>query len=265
MMNPSRPLHALIVDDERLARKELLYLLRDFSDIKAVGEADSVRCAAQLIDEKRPDVVFLDVQMRGETGFDLLERVEVPFQVVFVTGYDRYAIRAFEINALDYLLKPVRFDRLAEAIRRLVEEMPRNDGEGLAHNNVFFLRFGKRERFVNIDDIVFIRAAGDYSEVITVRGHQVLASNSLKEWERKLPPEQFVRTHRSTIVNLAYVEAVMPTTNNAFLVYVQGQPEPLRMSRRYASKIRLHYSRLGSNLSRHVLAPLEWSYEHTST
>ncbi len=266
-MNPSRPLHALIVDDERLARKELLYLLRDFSDIKAVGEADSVRCAAHLIDEKRPDVVFLDVQMRGETGFDLLELVDVPFRVVFVTGYDRYAIRAFEINALDYLLKPVRFDRLAEAIRRLVEGMPRtrHDGEGLAHNNVFFLRFGKRERFVNIDDIVFIRAAGDYSEVITVRGHQALASNSLKEWERKLPPEQFVRMHRSTIVNLAYVEAVTPTTNNAFLVYVQGQPEPLRMSRRYASKIRLHYSRLGSSPSMHALAPLEWNYELTST
>ncbi len=267
MMNPSRPLHALIVDDERLARKELLYLLRDFSDIKAVGEADSVRCAAQLIDEKRPDVVFLDVQMRGETGFDLLELVEVPFRVVFVTGYDRYAIRAFEINALDYLLKPVRSDRLAEAIRRLIEGKPRtrHNGEGLAHNNVFFLRFGKRERFVNIDDIVFISAAGDYSEVITVRGQQALASSSLKEWERKLPPEQFVRMHRSTIVNLAYVKAVTPTTNNAFLVYVQGQPEPLRMSRRYASKIRLHYSRLGSSPSMHALAPLEWSYELTST
>lgn len=262
-MNASLPLNALIVDDERLARKELLYLLRDFSDIKAIGEADNVRRAAHLIDEKHPDVVFLDVHMRGESGFDLLDLVDASFRVVFVTGYDEYAIRAFEVNALDYLLKPVRFDRLAEAIRRLVESTPRagRGPKSADRKDVFFLRFGKQSRFVNLHDIIYISAAGDYSEVITGGGQRALVSSSLKDWEKKLPLDQFVRTHRSTIVNLEYVEDVTPTTNNAFLVYMQGQPEPLRMSRRYASKIKLSYTRLGNDRATPSAAALDWSYE----
>ena len=239
-MTSRPPLRTVIVDDEHLARQELRYLLRDFSDIEILAEADCVDRAACLIDEKRPDLVFLDVQMRGETGFDLFDLVDVPFRVVFVTGYDQYAIRAFEINALDYLLKPVRSERLAEAVRRVLEDTSRMEqgGEQFLHNDIFFLRFGKRARFVNIHDIVYISAAGDYSEVTTIQGHHALVLCSLKQWEERLPSELFVRTHRSTIVNLNCVERLEPMPNNAFLIHLQGQEETLRMSRRYASKIR---------------------------
>ena len=236
---PSR-LRALIVDAERLAREELRHLLTAHPDIHIVGEADSVPKAATLVDDLKPDVVFLDVQMRGETGFDLFGQVENPFHVIFVTGFDQYAIRAFEVNARDYLLKPVRPDRLAEAVQRIHKGAPRpaqTSGQ-LAYDDVLFLDFGSRSRFVHIRDFVFIRAAGDYSKVMTAQGREALVLSSLKQWEGRLPEEQFVRIHRSTIVNLEHVREVQASVNNASNVFVVGQEEPLRMSRRYASRIR---------------------------
>src|SRR5690606_39831558 len=124
-MSTATPYRAVIVDDERLAREELRYLLQDHPDVEPVGEADTVRRACDVIAATRPDVVFLDVQMRGESGFDLLERTDVPFEVIFVTGFDRYALRAFDVNARDYLLKPVRPDRLSETLHRLRAGQPR--------------------------------------------------------------------------------------------------------------------------------------------
>jgi two-component system LytT family response regulator len=115
-------LRALIVDDERLARKELRSMLSERPEIIVEGEAETVAEAAELIRAEEPDIVFLDVHMHGESGFDLLDKVDVTFKVIFVTAFDAYAIRAFEVNALDYLLKPVNPERLARAVERLCEK-----------------------------------------------------------------------------------------------------------------------------------------------
>lgn len=113
---------AIIIDDERLARKEMRRLLAEFDEIAVAGEAENLAEAAKLIETEKPDIVFLDIQLSGESGFDLLDRVEQNFKLIFVTAFDAYAVRAFEVNAIDYLLKPVNPERLAKAVERLAED-----------------------------------------------------------------------------------------------------------------------------------------------
>ncbi|MDX1546045.1 MAG: LytTR family DNA-binding domain-containing protein [Rhodothermales bacterium] len=246
-MKPSPALRALIVDDERLARQELRFLLREFADVETVGEAATVESAARLAGEARPDVVFLDVHMQGETGFDLLPHLRRPVRVVFVTGHDEYAVRAFEANALDYLLKPVLTERLVVTVERLLRAAPRaaRAAGPSPLDDTIFLRYRKQARFVQLRDVVFISAAGDYSEVTTIDGERALVLCSLKQWEQRLPDEAFVRIHRSTIVHLGRVRRIESMPDNACRVHVEGQSEPLRMSRRYASKIKLNHGLLG--------------------
>ncbi len=164
------PLQILIVDDERLARRSIRSALNGVAGVAVAGEAASIDAAAEQIRTEAPDVVLLDVQMRGETGFDLLDRVEAPVQVVFITAHDEYAVRAFEVNALDYLLKPVDPDRLAEALRRTrqaetaLPEDEDTDPEGLAYDDLFFYEDGRRPRFIRVREIICIEAAGNYTE-----------------------------------------------------------------------------------------------------
>ncbi|MFB6271823.1 MAG: LytR/AlgR family response regulator transcription factor [Salinibacter sp.] len=238
----SSTLQVLIVDDERLARNALRSALDKVEDVVVAGEAGSVdAAAAEQIRTEAPDVVLLDVQMRGETGFDLLDRIDAPVQVVFVTAYDEYAIRAFDVNALDYLLKPVDPDRLAEALRRarqadtaLPESDDETDPDTFQYNDVFFYEDGRRPRFIRIREIVFIEAAGNYTELHLADDDTVLASATLAEWTDRLPDAHFVHIHRSTIVNVDRVVHVKRAANRTHEVFVEGRDAPLAMSRRRA-------------------------------
>jgi len=187
-------MRAVIVDDERLARTQLRALLARHENIDVVGEADSVDSAAAAIDKLRPDVVFLDIQMPGRDGFELLDRIAG--SVIFVTAYDQFAVRAFEARALDYLLKPVSAARLAQALERLDSKA----------EFVFI-----DQRVVKLDTIQWIRAAGAYSEVFTADGRSTLAGRGMKSWQLRLPRDRFVRVHRSAIVNLQHVERIAET------------------------------------------------------
>jgi two-component system LytT family response regulator len=234
-------LEALIVDDERLARKELRSLLAPFSEIAIVGEADSVERALALIESAQPNLVFLDIQLASETGFDLLERVgPADFKTIFVTAFDAYAIRAFEVNALDYLLKPVNPARLKQAVEKLLrdDEPAPLDLRPLAFDDRLFLELGGRSIFLKIHDLTHILAAGDYSEIFTVKGQRHLVEKPLREWELRLPEKYFARIHRNCIVNLEYVERVESWFNRTHRIYLQGQVEPLTVSRRYAAKLK---------------------------
>jgi two-component system LytT family response regulator len=234
----AKELAAVIVDDERLARNEMRSLLADHPEVQVIGEADSVKKAAALINSERPDVVFLDIQLAGETGFDLLEQVTIDeVAVVFVTAYDQHAMRAFEVNALDYLLKPVTPERLAAAVERLEVPRPPSTIKGpLEYDDRLFLQIDDRMAFLRIDTIKFIVAAGDYSYVHAVNGVKHLVQKPLKEWEERLPDNYFLRIHRSTIVNMEHVERLEPWSNYSYRVYVKAVGEPLVMSRRYALK-----------------------------
>jgi len=230
---------ALVIDDERLARKDLITLLGAHDHITVVGEADDVPSAIKAMQTLNPDVIFLDIQMPGDSGFELLEKMEVAAHIVFVTAYDEYAIRAFEVNALDYLLKPVNPERLAKALEKLeLKEQKSLAGRRLGIDDRLFLMVGRFFKFLQIRSILIIQAAGDYTEVLTADGGKGLTLKSMKEWETRLPKQHFVRIHRSTIINMDFIERVESWFNYSFRIYMKGIKEPLVISRRYASLLK---------------------------
>jgi two-component system, LytTR family, response regulator len=237
---------AIVVDDERLARRELKQLLEEehSNELRVVGQGATVQEAVTLAEVHDPDVVFLDVQLAGESGFDLLPLLDRTVTVVFVTAFDRYAIRAFEVNALDYLLKPVAPERLATTIARL--SRPAEDEstatQELTVEDRLFLRLDDRMDFICVRDIVAILAAGDSSVLQLADGRQARVRKSLSNWVDQLPEPQFVRIHRSTMVNLEFVERLEEWSHSSYRVYLRGLAEPVQMSRRWAARLR---SRLG--------------------
>ena len=212
------------------------------SAVRVVGEAERVRTAAELVRTGDADVVFLDVQLAGESGLELLSLIDPSVAVVFVTAFDQYAVRAFEVNALDYLLKPVAPARLARAIERLGKP---NDGVAapstepkLVYQDRLFLRLDDRMGFVKVAEIVSIVSDGDYSVVRLASGRTHRARKSLREWVARLPENAFARVHRSTIVNLDFVERVEEWSHFSYRLYLRGVPEPVTMSRRYAGQLK---------------------------
>ena len=237
----ARRRHAVIVDDERLARRELRTLLEEaHSDqVHIVGEADSVSDAARIVNATDADVVFLDIQLTGETGMDLLPLLGADVDVVFVTAYDQYSLRAFEVNALDYLLKPVAPERLAVTVSRLAAgQQPAAAREAVTYGDRLLLRLGHERAFVRVRDIVAIEAEGDGSTLLLAQHGRKSSTKSLREWEQRLPDRHFVRIHRSTIVNLEYVERMEPWSHASQHVYLRGLTEPMTMSRRFGARLR---------------------------
>ena len=231
---------AIIIDDEELARKELKRLLGDHQNITIIGEADCVTEAKSLVELHLPDLLFLDIQMPGETGFDLLDQIDFNGQIIFITAYDSYAMRAFEVNALDYLLKPISSERLEIALSRLEmdqKEKP-NYNKKLNYNDRLFILMGKQMVFLEISKIVYIRAEGDYSMVYTSDKMKGLIMKSLNEWDERLPDTYFCRIHRSSIINLEYVYKIDKELNYDFSVHIRGLDKPILMSRRYARVIK---------------------------
>ena len=184
----------IIVDDERLARTELRSMLEDYNNIEVIDETENVSDTIHSIEKNKPDVVFLDIQMPGESGFDLLKKVESPPKVIFVTAHDEYAIRAFEVNAMDYLLKPVNPDRLAHTIDRLDEENNPDEKSipKLDYEDRMFITLDNEMLFLRLRTILCINAAGDYSEIVTSNGKKGLVLKTMKEWERRLPEKYFL-------------------------------------------------------------------------
>lgn len=231
---------AILVDDERLARKELCSMLAEHEIIEVVGEAETVAQAAELVQAKEPEVVFLDIQLPGETGFDLLDKISSACKIIFVTAFDAYAIRAFEVNALDYLLKPINPARLAQAIERLTthDSAPAPTLRALEYEDRLFIEVDERSRFLKVSDIIVISAMGDYSQIFSADGQKSLVLKPLKDWEERLPAKHFTRIHRSTIINVDYVERVENWFNRSYRIHIRQIPEPLVMSRRYATRFK---------------------------
>jgi two-component system LytT family response regulator len=242
-------LKSIIVDDERLARKELRLLLRAFKEIEVVGEAGNLTEAARIVETEKPDVVFLDIQLPGEIGFDLLERTRMAFKTIFVTAYDAYALRAFEVNALDYLMKPVSPNRLKQTIEKLLNASPEKSQtnnfiqrRSLEFDDRLLIETGTRSFFLKIDSISHINSAGDYTEIFTTAGGQkILIEKTVREWEERLPEKHFARIHRGCIINLESVVRVENWFNNSYQIYLQNISEPFTVSRRYAAKLKIKF------------------------
>jgi two-component system, LytTR family, response regulator len=230
------PYRALLVDDERLARRQLRALLAGFPEVEVVAEAAAVPEALAAAQRHRPDVVFLDIQMPGASGFDFLQRAEGPFATIFITAHDRFALRAFEVNGLDYLLKPIESEQLERAIRRLSpgKEVATATGPSLQSSDYLFVISSTGARFIQVKRIQYVLAAGPYSEIFLDDGSKWMMLRSIKEWQNRLPKGQFAPIHRSTIVNLDCVDRIEQLPNYSYRVLLRDTPSELLMSRRRA-------------------------------
>ena len=234
----------MIVDDERLARHELAFLLQKHPEIEVMGEAGSVKEAVPLLEELRPDLLFLDIQMPRENGFKLFERTPVSAAVIFVTAHDEYAVRAFDVNALDYLMKPVNPLMLRQAIERFLRPSQKpvlGTNGALDYDDTIFVAVGQAPRFVKLSSLTCILAEGDYSRLVGPAGSMGLVLKSMKEWETLLPERQFCRIQRSVIINCERVERFEPWFNSSYQVYLQNVPQPFTMSRRLAKSFRVRF------------------------
>lgn len=236
----SKVFRSIIVDDEKLAREDLKALLKDFCEIEIVGEASNISEAKKLIENLNPDLIFLDIQMPGKSGFDLLTEIKCEAEIIFVTAYDEYAIKAFEVNAQDYLLKPIIKERLALAIDHLkvAEEAPMEYDKKLEYVDNIFLMINNYYQFIKVSSIIKITAAGNYSEILTNTKTKGLVLKSMREWESRLPVNYFVRIHRNTIINLEFVDHIEEWFNYSYQIYLKGIETPVVMSRRYAVKLK---------------------------
>ena len=221
---------ALVIDDERLARLELRRLLAVHPEVEITGEARGGEEAIALIPKLGPDVIFLDIQMPGMSGFDLLERLDDLPQVIFTTAYDEYALKAFEVNALDYLLKPVAPARLAAALARV---RPRTEPARLEQ---VFVRDGDRCWIVHLPDIFLLESEGNYTRV-NFASERPLIRRSLNALEQQLDPAMFFRAGRKEIVNLKWIEKVDISVAGGLVVKLRGG-RSIEMSRRQSAKLR---------------------------
>jgi two-component system, LytTR family, response regulator len=227
---------AMIVDDEPLARRELRRLLAEFPWVEIVAEAGNVAQAAPAIEANSPDLLFLDIQMPGGSGFDLLAKLEHVPRVIFTTAYDDHAVQAFEVNALDYLLKPIEPERLAAALARARTPAPAVPQQRQETIERLFIRDGTRCWFVPLHEVSMIVAEGNY-----VRLHwgdaRPLLGRPLASLEERLDAKRFFRANRRQLINVDFIEAVEPGTGGQLHVQLRGGPE-VEISRRQARLFR---------------------------
>jgi two-component system LytT family response regulator len=237
---------AIIIDDERLARAELRKLLQEFPEIEIVDEAANADEGISKIENHNPDLIFLDIQMPGKTGFDLLAELDRAPQVIFTTAYDEYALKAFEVNALDYLLKPIEPKRLADAVHKL--HGTENNGSATQHyevsenksllteNDQVFVKDGERCWFVRLNEIRLFESVGNYAKVF-FGPHKPLILKSLNALEERLDEKVFFRANRKHIVNLRLIDKIEPYFNGGLLLELKGG-EKIEVSRRQTVKFK---------------------------
>ncbi|MDH5367585.1 MAG: LytTR family transcriptional regulator DNA-binding domain-containing protein [Cyclobacteriaceae bacterium] len=231
---------ALIIDDERLARKELINLLEEHNSIEIIGEAVNVDEAYDMINRLSPDLLFLDIQMPGKTGFQLLEMLDSTPNVIFTTAYDEYAIKAFDVNALDYLLKPIQPERLADSLGKLSNiEDKKGEPDSLSKlglQDQVFVKDGDKCWFVSLSNVRLFESDGNYIKVY-FDNFKPMIHKSLNALDEKLDHRSFFRASRKHIVNLNWVEGIEPWFNGGLMVKLKGG-DKVEVSRRQAAKFK---------------------------
>ncbi len=234
----------IIVDDEAAGRKLIKEYLEDFKDLILLGEANNGVDAVKIINEFKPDLVFLDIQMPGMTGFDVLTHLEELPQIIFSTAYDQYALKAFEVHAVDYLMKPYTKERFKVAIERLSKTLETNKARPLAESLLIEtskyperILVQKQHKLVTIAivDVIRIEAYGDYSKLITAE-ESFLSNYGISTLEEKLDDSIFIRVHRSSIINLNKVKELNKYTKSYDVTMENG--DVVRVSRGYMENIK---------------------------
>ena len=232
---------ALLIDDERLARSELRRLLKAHPEIEIVGEAANAEQAEEKIRALTPDLIFLDMQMPGRTGFELLANLADAPRVIFTTAYDQYALKAFDFGALDYLLKPIDPARLAQALARLQsDETPADTTPAAAplnESDQVFLRDGERCWLVRVSEIRLLESEGNYARVYFAE-NRPLIPRTLQTLEARLDPQQFLRVSRQHIINLRFVRKIEPWFDGGLLLRLGESDPEVKVARRRAQELR---------------------------
>jgi two-component system LytT family response regulator len=234
-----KKIKAVIVEDSRLARNELKELIKNHTEIEIIGEAENVDSGFQLINSVQPDLLFLDINMPEKDGFELLEMLDRVPITVFTTAFDEYAIKSFEYNALDYLLKPINPKRFARAIEKvsanLIEKEEKNSKK-LTLNNQIFLRDGEKCWLVKIADIYLFEVDGNYTKIF-FQDEKAIISKSLNQIEEKLPEDYFFRANRNQIINMEYIGKIDPWFSGNLLVHMPKETK-VEISRRQTNNFK---------------------------
>lgn len=233
-----KKIRCLIADDEALARQVIRDYLREYDEVEIVGEAEDGQKALSRIMELSPDLVFLDIQMPVLNGFEVLDQLDAPPAIIFVTAYDEYAIKAFEVNAIDYLKKPCPRERFRVALERARTNMSSTGGQRVVHGRLesllrdiqrdtayldrLLIKEGARITILELSDILWLQAADDYVTIHTESGGSHLVTRTLSSFEPKLNPQRFIRVHRSAIINLDQVEDIVSMDDGRYEVTLTG-------------------------------------------
>ncbi len=233
-----KKIKVIIVDDERLSREELKRALKRYEDFVLIGEAENADEAKNLIETEMPDLMFLDIQMPEKSGFDLLESLDNVPAVLFTTAYNEYAVKAFEVNALDYLMKPIREERFAKAIEKIrnliSQKVSLTDSE--TKSRKIFIKDGEKRYFIQLDEIYLIESLENYTRLF-FQGKKALQRRSLRQWEEMLDQTIFFRINRTEIINIHYIQELNQTTAGKLEVKLKTG-ELLEVSNRQAVKLK---------------------------
>lgn len=227
----------LIIDDERLAREEVKRALESYSEFEVLGEANNVDNAKYLIERTNPDIIFLDIHMPKKSGFDLLDELVTVPEVIFTTAYNQYAVQAFEVNALDYLVKPIREERFSKTIEKIKKGFKKKERDEpfLLHRKIF-IKDGQHCYFIPISSISLIESVENYAR-IHFDGQHVMIKRSLNHLQEKLDPSLFFRVNRSQIINTEYISEIHPHFNNKLKITL-STGEVLEVSSRQSAKFK---------------------------
>lgn len=229
----------IIIDDERLAREEVKRALKQHPEFTIIGEANNADTAVELIEKELPDVIFLDIHMPEKSGFDLLEELSVTPEVVFTTAYDQYAVKAFELNALDYLVKPLREERFSKTIEKLKKELNKKinlQPEVYPMHRKIFIKDGENCFFVPLSEIRFIESMENYARLY-FGDQKAMVKQSLNVIVKKLDPNVFFRANRSQIINTQYIQEIYPHFNNRLHIKLTSG-EKIEVSSRQSVKFK---------------------------
>jgi two-component system LytT family response regulator len=231
-------IRTLLIDDEPAARAELRWLLSSHSGYEVVGEAAAFGPARLRLARADYDLVFLDIQLVGGTGFDLVPHVAPAARIIFVTAFDRFALRAFEANALDYLLKPVATERFAASLARVAAALPAAAADlALRPDDIVHISGDGGSRFVPVTEICAVFSNENYSDVLLRNGDRLITRRTLKSWEDSLPAALFMRVHRQALANLRHAQALRRDTRETGELRLAGLREPVPVSRSYLAEL----------------------------
>jgi two-component system LytT family response regulator len=242
-------INALIIEDDASSVTLLKEFLKDFSYIELLGEASNIKDAESLIkNNPKVDLVFMDIDLKGANALDLIKHVGPKTKVLFITAFPDFAVKAFEYNTIDYIVKPISFDRLKKALSRLdvfedasendSDEKPTKHSSKFGIDNMVLMNIDNEMKFIKIRDINYIEAKGNYTYVALNDGTSFTTYGLIKLWEDKLPQDDFFRVHRSTIVNLHNVLKIERGTYDTGILYLKGVVQPFEVSRNYFSIIK---------------------------